>query len=387
MNDTTASGASSTEARLRLAAIVDSTDDAIVGKDLSGIVTAWNRAAETMFGYGAAEIIGRPITLVVPPERLSEEATILAMVGRGERIGHLETERLRKDGGRVPVSLTISPIRDSTGLIVGVSTIARDLTERRAQEQRFATLQAELAHVARINELGQMASTLAHELSQPLAAMANYRSALRQLLGSGRTEEARAVVERIAEQADRAHLLVARLRALIRKGEVVRKPESLRECIEEAAALALVGLGGSVALEIRIGSDAAVAEFDRIQVQQVLLNLLRNAAEAMQGSSRRELSVATARAHGMVEIRVTDTGPGLAEGVRRRLFQPFVTTKRTGLGIGLSVCQTIVEAHGGELSAADAPGGGTIFSFTLPVGSGGVERPVENDPDPTPRGG
>lgn len=486
------------EARLWLAAIVDSAKDAIVGKDLSGIVTSWNQAAEAMFGYQASEIIGRPITLIVPPERMAEEETILEKLRQGERLSHFETERQRKDGSHIAVSLTISPIRDDAGRIIGISKIARDLSEtqrqegllrsilatvpdalividdrgliqsfntaaermfgyrfgevegqnvsmlmpspyrethdshlgrylvtgerriigigrivsgqrrdgsvfpielavgevnlpdrrlftgfirdltvRQARERRFAELQSEFLHVSRLNELGEMASTLAHEVSQPLAAMANYRNALRQLLAEGRTKEAQEVVDRIGEQAERARLIIARLRALVRKGETVKEMENLQRCIEEASALALTGLGDGLKLEIRIADDAAEAMIDRIQIQQVLLNLVRNAAEAMTTSPRRVLSISTGRAGQMVEVRVADTGPGLPESVRSRLFQPFVTTKPNGLGVGLSVCQTIVAAHGGELSAMDAPGGGTVFRLTLPPGPG-AEPPHES---------
>lgn len=490
-NPKRAAAVSGDEARLRLASIVDSTDDAVIGKDLCGIVTSWNRAAEAMFGYRASEVIGQPITLIFPPERIAEEEAILARVRRGERIGHFETEQQRKDGSRVSVSLTVSPIFDGTGQIIGVSRIARDqsekelqgallrsilatipealividehgliqscnaeaermfgyglddvrgrnvsvlmpspyreehdsylaryratgerhvigirrvltgqrkdgsvfpievtvgevnllgrrrftgfirdLTQRQARERRFAEMQAELVHVSRLSELGQMVSALAHEVSQPLAAMTNYRSALGHLLAAGRIEEARTVVKQIGEQAERARLVIARLRALVRKDETERRLENLARCIEEAGAIALIGTDDGLKFEVRIADDAAEAMIDRIQIQQVLLNLIRNASEAMAASPRRKISITTARVEDMVEIRVADTGPGLPESVRGRLFQPFVSTKPGGLGIGLSVCQAIVEAHGGELSAGDAPGGGTVFRLALPYAPG-----------------
>ncbi len=147
-----------------------------------------------------------------------------------------------------------------------------------------------------------------------------------------------------------------------RRGEV----ESLSKTIEEASALALVGVGQGLKLDIRVDSDAAEAVIDKIQIQQVLLNLMRNATEAMAASARRELTVTAHRAGDMVEISVADTGPGLPESVRARLFQPFVTTKPNGMGVGLSVCRTIVEAHGGELRAEDGARGGTVFRLTVP---------------------
>lgn len=508
MGDTAgnAHGTRDAEARLRLAAIVDSADDAIISKDLAGIVTSWNRAAEAMFGYPAEDIVGRPITLIIPAERIGEEAMILAKIRDGERIRHFETERQHRDGRRLPVSLTISPIRDDAGGIVGISKIARDqtreqrraalfaailatvpdavividahgsiqsantaagkmfgyrlddmhgrnvamlmpthyrekhdgylarylatgekhiigtgrilagqrsdgstfpievavnevdlpgerlfcgairdLTARRARERRLAEVQAELVHVSRVNELGHMVSALAHEISQPLTAMANYRGALRQLLAAGNIDKARGMVELIGEQAERARLIITRLRALVRKDKSQRSVESLAVCIEEARALALIGLSDGLKVEIHVADDAAEALIDRIQVQQVLLNLMRNAAEAMVGSPRRMLSVTTAGAGDMVEIRVGDTGPGLDASVRGRLFGSFVTTKPDGLGIGLSVCQSIIEAHGGELSAMDAPGGGTVFRLTLPRGP--APGPADDAVQPPAPGG
>jgi two-component system, LuxR family, sensor kinase FixL len=484
------------EARLRLAAIAESSEDAIVGKDLNGVVTAWNRAAEALFGYTAEQIIGRPVTVIIPADRIEEENSILERIRRGERIVHFETLRQRKDGRLVPVSLTISPVRDAAGTVIGVFKIARDLseiqrvnhelqrreallrsildtvpdavvvidehglmqsfsaaaerlfgypprevvgrnvsmlmpspyreqhdgylaryistgerhiigigrivvgqrkdgstfpmelavgevnmtgarvftgfirdlTERQDRERRLSELQSELIHVARLNELGQMISALAHEVNQPLTAMTNYVSGMRRLLAAGNRQGAELAMERIAEQADRARQIIQRLRNLATKNEGERRVESLTTVIEEASALALVGIGQGLKLNIEVAAVAAEAVIDKIQIQQVLLNLIRNAAEAMDGSARRELSITTARAEDMVEISVADTGPGLPESVRVRLFEPFVTTKPHGMGVGLSVCRAIVEAHGGELRAGDAEGGGTVFRLTVPHG-------------------
>ena len=474
-------------------AVAESSDDAIVAKDLLGIVAFWNRAAEGMFGYSANEMLGRPITLIIPEDRQEEEASILARVQRGEAIVHLETERCCKNGKIIPVSLAISPILNDQGKIVGVCKIARDLsdarlvtqelrrrealfssiletvpdalvvintegliqsfsaaaerlfgfssdevlgrnvsvlmpspyreehddylarylrtgerriigigrvvlgqrrngttfpmelsvgevklpeaqlftgfirdlTERQEYELRFNELQAELVHMSRLAELGQMVSALAHEVNQPLTAVANYLSGVRRLISEGRSEGVQQALERIAEQADRAQSIIKRLREHVRKRQSERRLENLQRTIEEGAALALVGLTQSVSLRIEIGRDAADAFIDRIEIQQVLLNLVRNAAEAMGGSRRREVTIATADAGELIEVSVSDTGPGLPEVVRARLFQPFTTTKPDGMGVGLSICRTIVESHGGKLWADDRPGGGTAFHFTV----------------------
>jgi two-component system, LuxR family, sensor kinase FixL len=486
------------EARFKLAAIVESSDDAIVGKDLSGVVTSWNKGAEAMFGYAADEIIGHPITLIIPPGRVDEEPSILARIRRGERIVHFVTERLCKDGRVIPVSLSVSPIRDDHGSIIGVSKIARDLTEiqhvqhdlerregllrsildtvpdalvvidkqgliqsfgvaaerlfgfsseevvgqnvsvlmpspyreahdgylarylttgerriigigriivgrrkngstfpmeltvgevdlpgtqlftgfvrdlteRQNRKRRLNVLQAELVHVARLTELGQMVAALAHEVNQPLTAIANYLSGARRLLAAGNQQRVEQALERIAAQADRARQIVQRLRDFVNKRETEKRVESLLKTIEEASGLALIGVGQGLKLEIRVDDGAAEAMIDKIQIQQVLLNLIRNATEAMADSAHRKLSITTARAGDMVEISVADTGPGLPESVRARLFQPFVSTKPNGMGVGLSVCRTIIEAHGGELRAIDGDGGGTVFLLTVPRHTG-----------------
>ena len=242
----------------------------------------------------------------------------------------------------------------------------RDLSERQDRERRLNELQAELVHLSRLTELGQMVSALAHEVNQPLTAMANYLGAVRRLIAAGNQQAALQAVDRIADQGDRARQIIRRLRDQVTRREPERRVESLSKTIEEASSLALLGIGQGLKLDIRVDDDADEAVIDKVQIQQVLLNLVRNAAEAMDGSAQRELSIATARAGGMVEISVTDTGPGLPELVRARLFQPFVTTKPNGMGIGLSVSRTIIEAHGGEIRAEHGAGGGTVFRLTVP---------------------
>jgi two-component system, LuxR family, sensor kinase FixL len=482
------------QARAWLLAITESTDDAIIGENLNGILVSWNKAAVAMFGYTAGEIVGQPITVIIPPERLNEEALILDQMHRGERRVHFETERQRKDGTVIPVTLTISPIRDEAGAIIGVSRIARDLsephrahqelqqreallrsildtvpdalivineqgriqsfstaarrlfgyeptevlgcnvsilmpspyreehdsyltrylttgerriigigrvvvgkrkdgttfpmelavgavnlpgerlftgfirdlTERQDRELRMHELQAELIHVSRLNDLGLMVSALAHEVNQPLAAMANYINGARRLFAAGNQAGGQQAIERVAEQADRARQIIRRLRDQVKKSKSEKRRESVAVTIEEATALALVGVGQGLKLDIRVAEGAGEAVIDKVQIQQVLINLMRNAVEAMATVARRELIVSAIRIDDMVEIRVADTGPGLPEPVRARLFEPFITTKPDGMGVGLSVCRAIVEAHGGELHGGDAPGGGTLFRFTVP---------------------
>ena len=358
------------EARLYLASIVDSSDDAVIGKTLDGIVTAWNRAAEAIFGYAEDEIVGRPITLLLPPDRLQEESMILDQLKQGDRLRHYETVRLRKDGSAIEVSLTISPIIGAAGQIIGASKIVRDITAERRSRSRIEELQAELVHVARLSTMGQMASTIAHELNQPLTAVGSYAGALGRLLASANVDMDRAcdIVERIRQQTIRAGEVIRRLRDHVAKRNTTRRREDVNAVVKEAVELGLVGtqhLGVQTAM--RLDPAVGSALIDRIQVGQVMINLVRNAVEAMEDSERRELIVSTHSADGAVEIVVADSGPGIAPELAERLFQPFVTSKATGLGLGLSICREIIETYDGQLTVSAGVAGGAVFTVRLPI--------------------
>jgi two-component system sensor kinase FixL len=491
-------------ARATLAAIVHSAQAAIISKTLDGIITSWNRGAEELFGYRAEEVVGAPIAILAPPGRPDEMAEILARLKRGERLEHLETERRAKDGRVLQVGLSVAPIHDEHGRIIGASKIlhditalkqaeaglrareahlrsiletvpdamvviderglidsfsaaaerlfgwaaeevqggnvsllmpspyreehdsyiarylasgerhiigigrivtgqrkdgstfpmelsvgemfvdgrrlftgfVRDITERQVAEARLHELQAELVHVARLSEMGQMSSALAHELNQPLAAALSYLQAgLRLLPADASPAAARSLdaLRKAADQVQRASDILRRLRDFARKGEAVRRREDLGKVIEEANALAMMGTRSlGVSLHLELDPAARTAFIDRVQIQQVVVNLVRNAIEAMADSPRRELRIATAVRGAWREVRIADTGPGLAPEVAAQLFRPFVTTKAQGMGVGLSICRSIVEAHGGEIRAEPNPGGGTRFCFTLPADEAGA---------------
>ncbi len=246
----------------------------------------------------------------------------------------------------------------------------RDLTERQRTDRRLQELQDGLLHVSRLRSMGQMAAALAHELNQPLTATANYVRAALRLLESPEPNlsRVRQAMNLAAQQTLRSGEIIRRLRAFVARGEVTRRPESVAKLIEEASALALVGAKEhGIKVLIRIDPDLPTAEVDRVQIQQVLLNLIRNAVEAMEGREVRELSVGTIMEDGAVLVSVADTGGGIPPEIETKLFQPFVTTKSEGMGIGLSVCRTIVEAHGGRLWVEANTGGGSVFRFTLPA--------------------
>jgi two-component system, LuxR family, sensor kinase FixL len=264
--------------------------------------------------------------------------------------------------------VTISPIVDANRNVVGASKIIRDLTERDERDRRIQDLQMELAHVQRLTELGQVVSALVHEVNQPLAAIRNYVNACQRLIASGKQEQVQGGLKLIGDQIDRARQIVERIREFVKKGDAQMRAEHLPDVIQEIIMLTQASVREEgVRVATQLDPMASAAQINKVQVHQVLFNLLRNGIEATQGQLRRQLTVATRPADSdMLEISVADTGSGLPEEIRGRLFQPFVTSKANGMGVGLSVCRTIVETHGGRLWAEDNPGGGTVFRFTVP---------------------
>lgn len=354
--------------RERLSDIFEGLQLAVIGKTLEGIVTSWNPAAQALFGYAADEIVGQPVTVLFPPELLHEEAAILSKVARGVRIERYDTVRVHKDGRRIDVSLAVSPILDATGRVVGASKVLQDISDQKAMAARLDVLQRELLHVSRLNDMGQMASAFAHELNQPLAAIGMYLGGVRRTIASGDLTKAAQGCEEAAIHVARAGEVIRRLRDFVKKEHGARTRERLHDVIEESRELAFVGrrLDGTD-FSLRVAEDAAEAMIDKVQIQQVLVNLLRNAVEALNGAPVKRLAVRTRRVDpSTVEVEIADSGPGLSPDVQGRLFQPFVSTKPTGMGVGLSLCRNIVEAHGGRIEAGDAAEGGAAFRFTLP---------------------
>jgi two-component system, LuxR family, sensor kinase FixL len=369
---TSAEAALAREAHLQ--SILDSIPDAMIVIDERGIMQSFSSAAVRLFGYGATEVLGRNVKMLMPsPYREDHDGYLNRYLDTGERriigVGRVVVGQ-RKDGSTFPMELAVGEMhvrnnRFFTGFI-------RDLTERQETEARLQELQAELVHIARLTAMGEMASALAHELNQPLSAIANYMKGSRRLLEKSSDDNAtllRGAMDKAAEQALRAGEIIRRLRDFVARGETERRVEDVKKLIEEASALALVGAkdkGVRVRFEFMPRVDFVLA--DKVQIQQVLLNLMRNALEAMEKTEKRELVISTASAEdNMVEIGVADTGSGIATEVSTQLFQPFITTKNQGMGVGLSISRTIIEAHGGSISARPNPGGGTVFSFSLPA--------------------
>ncbi len=371
-SDEAAAGLASREAHLR--SILDTVPDAMVVIDAAGLIRDFSPAAERMFGWKAQDIAGRNVRLLMPePYRAAHDGYLDRYYQTGERRiigkGRVVVGE-RRDGSTFPLELAVGEVQANgqrffTGFI-------RDLTERQHAEARLQELQSELVHVSRLTALGEMASALAHELNQPLSAIANYLKGSKMLLerDEGRNDRVIDAVGRAAAEALRAGEIIRRLRDFVARGETERAVESLPKLVEEASALALVGAkehGIRVQHDFSPEIDLVLA--DKVQIQQVVLNLVRNAIDAMagNGSGPRALTIAIAPADAdMARVTVADTGPGIAADVADRLFQPFITTKRTGMGVGLSISRTIVEAHGGRIWAESHEGGGAVFGFTLP---------------------
>jgi two-component system sensor kinase FixL len=354
-----------------LSSILDAVPDAMIVIDERGTIQSFSAAAERQFGWRAAETIGMNVNVLMPsPYREGHDGYLSRYLATGERkvigIGRVVVGQ-RRDGSTFPMELSVGEMR--TGDRRFFTGFVRDLTERQAAERRFQDVQSELAHVSRLSAMGEMASALAHELNQPLSAAANYIQGSLRLLKAepiDRTVVTDALTV-AGQQMFRAGDIIRRLRDFVSTGETERQIESLPKLLEEAGALAMVGAKDlGVRLLYDIAPGVGLVMVDKVQIQQVVLNLMRNGMEAMADTPRRELTVAAIAApDDMVVVSVSDTGSGLSPELAGQLFQPFVTTKQHGMGVGLSISRTIVEAHGGRIWAEGEPGKGTTFHFTV----------------------
>lgn len=359
------------QSELHVRSILATVPDAMVVIDDAGSILSFSAAAERLFGYAEMEVVGRNVSVLMPsPYREQHDGYIARYETTGERriigIGRVVTG-LKRDGTQFPMELSVGEARDEGHRIF--TGFIRDLTTQQLAELRMKELQAELIHVSRVSAMGTMASTLAHELNQPLTAIANYLEAGRDLIDSDAPDAQpflREAMDEASREALRAGQIVRRLRQFVARGDTDKAVHDLPEMIEEATRL---GLLGATERGIRLFTDldpaAAHVLADRVQIQQVLVNLLRNAAEAVGDTAHRDIRITTRRNGGMIDVAVADTGPGIDPAVAPRLFEAFASGKEQGMGLGLSISRTIVEAHGGRIWAEPAVGGGAIFHFTV----------------------
>jgi two-component system sensor kinase FixL len=365
-----------TDGAALLSAILATVPDAMIVIDEQGLITSFSTTAQSLFGYSETEVIGENVSMLMPePHHSAHDAYLRRYLETGEKriigIGRV-VEGLRKDGSLFPMELSVGEAR--TGDHRAFTGFIRDLTEKFEAEARMQELQAELVHTSRLSAVGTLASALAHELNQPLAAIANYMAAGRDLVDDIKPETSvmlREALDESAKEALRAGQIVRRLRDFVSKGEIDTQILPLAKLINDATTLGLVGArekGVAWSIEIEPGIDNVLA--DRVQIQQVMVNLMRNAIEAMEYAPIKQLAIC-ARPSGpeQVEISVADTGHGVPDDLIGQLFQPFISTKAQGMGLGLSICRTIIEAHGGHLTVQSNTNGGTIFTFTLPRAS------------------
>jgi two-component system sensor kinase FixL len=355
-----------------LQSILDTMPEAMVVIDEHGVMQSFSSAAERLFGYSTAEAVGQNVKILMPaPYRDNHDGYMQRYKDSGERriigIGRVVVGQ-RKDGSTFPMELAVGemksgPQRFFTGFI-------RDLTERQKTEARLQELQSELVHISRLTAMGEMASTLAHELNQPLSAITNYLKGSQRLLQGAPDERSgtiRDALTKATDQAMRAGQIIRRLRDFVSRGESERRVENITKLVEEASALALVGVKNrGIRVTFQFDPSIELVLADRVQIQQVVLNLILNAMDAMEESKARELMVSVMPdGNNLVRVSVSDTGLGIAPEVAEQLFQPFITTRRHGMGVGLSISRAIVEAHGGRIWVEPNPVGGTIFHFTL----------------------
>jgi PAS domain S-box-containing protein len=362
--------------RFHLAALVDSSGDAIIGETMEGVITSWNRSAERIFGYSAQEAIGKPISMLLPPGRENEELDLLGCLKRGETTNAYDAVRTRKDGRNIEVSVTMSPIFDPLGNLVGASKVARDNSDRKQMETELEVRRAQAVASARLSALGMMAAGIAHEINNPLAVIHASASDLLDMAETGNVplKALEAASSRIKQTANRISKIVKSLRQTAREGSTDPfQPASVGEMVEQALELCKERFRvHSVRLYTPTVDPALHISCREVQIVQVLLNLLQNAFDAVvecEGDKWIRLEVASSAQSAVFDV--IDSGPGVPPELRARIMEPFFTTKPVGkgTGLGLSLSKSIVNEHRGELNLCERENH-TCFSLVLPVFQG-----------------
>ena len=373
-------------AQARLAAIVESSDDAIISKDLKGAVQTWNKGAERLYGYSSVEMIGRPMSMLLPPDRPNEEAEILERLAKGDRVDHFETARMKKDGTRIDVSLSISPVCDKKGSVIAASHVARDITERRSVEvQRL--------HAQKLESLGVLAGGIAHDFNNLLTGILGNASLIMDDLDVANPH--RRILGECVQAAERAAQLTRQLLAYAGKGRFVTEAINLSALVREISALIQASISRKVQIRLELAGDLPPIEADAGQLQQVVMNLIINGAEAIGENvglvvcttaiqTVDEAYIRTLGTEGQqiapglyVILEVHDSGCGMDETALPRIFEPFFTTKFTGRGLGLAAVSGIVHGHKGAIKVYSSPGKGSTFKVLFPASSATKESTFE----------
>lgn len=350
-----------------LRSILATVPDAMIVMDERGIISSFSAAAERLFDIKEERLVGQDVGVLIVGDDfrdVSDRGKFCRLVPVRQATG------IRYGRERFPIELAVGEA--SIGGERIFTCFIRDLTKRRETEQRVEDLQAELLHIARLSAMGTMASTLAHEINQPLTAIANYLEATSAMIGQSSEPQAAQIGEALdlaAAQSLRAGAIVRRLRSFVESGEAGVRAESLPLLLDEATSLGLLG-AQEAGIDVSMSMAAGVGKVmvDRVQIQQVLINLIRNAIDSMAPSPVKRLAIHTAfDRNGWVRVTVADTGTGIDPAMADHLFEAFSTTKSDGMGLGLSICRTIIEAHGGRIWAEAGDGAGTAFSFCIPV--------------------
>lgn len=356
-----------------LQTLIDTFPDVLVVIDITGTIMAFGDSAGKLLGYTASDLVGQNVSVLMPePDRRAHPGYIRRYLETGEKriIGVGRTVRAqRRDGSIVPVDLTIQEAQiDAHRLFIG---FLHDATESERQRRRMAYLSEQLAQASRISSMGLLASAIAHELNQPLAAIRNYVEALSAMSAEPEALEPelmREATDACSAEVARAGEMIRRLREFLSQGNAERTHESLRSLTANAMHLALAdGEGVGVEVKIELDDDGDAVLVDGIQIQQVIFNLLRNALQAMEQQAHRLIKISSYHKGDMVEVVVDDLGPGIHPDQQLQLFKPFGITSSAGMGLGLSITNMIVEAHGGRIWLGQSQLGGTAFHFTLPL--------------------
>jgi PAS domain S-box-containing protein len=371
---------SSEVALARLAAIVESSDDVIISKTLEGVITSWNAAAHRLFGYTAEEAIGQPVTMLIPEDLLHEEATILAKIRAGDRIDHYETRRRTRDGRLIDISLTVSPIRDSAGRVIGASKIARDITAvREAREERERLLESERLARAEAERLGvlkdEFLATLSHELRTPLNAILGWCALLREPAFKAVNQRqavdtiernARAQAQIIDDLLDMSRIVAGKIRLTVASLSIEELVRTAVDAIRPAAG------AKQITLRLQLDASGLVIRGDGARIQQILWNLLTNAVKFTPQQGRVDVTLRQRRSE--AEVCVTDNGIGIAPEFLPYVFDRFRQAESGasrhfgGLGLGLSIVRTLVELHGGRVKvSSDGEGKGATFVVCFPL--------------------